>query len=92
MGPERLLDKNVVTALNVIYSPYRSAPLISNCTVTLSSAGISIQGCFSNSNFNLDFKQPSRVLKHPADTRKPVETGYFDLFLSVFQRTLISRR
>jgi len=33
-----------------------------------------------------------RVLKHPADTRKPVETGYFDLFLSVFQHTLISRR
>ena len=25
-----------------------------------------------------------RVLKHTADTRKPVETGYFGLFLSVF--------
>ncbi len=35
---------------------------------------------------------PGRVLKHTADTRKPVETGYFGPFLSAFQRTLASRR
>jgi len=33
-----------------------------------------------------------RVLKHTADTRKPVKTGCFGPFLSAFQRTLISRR
>ena len=34
----------------------------------------------------------SRVLKHTADTSKPVETGYSGPSLSVFQHTLISSR